>query len=358
MGGGGLLGSVQNEMSDSDLQATARALLSQIGIAGAPTMERLAGGSNNKVFRLDVGGRSFCLKMYFRHAADPRDRLRTEFDFATFAWSKGLRGLPQPLAFDAVLGAGLFEFVAGRRLASTEVDAPAVREIIAFHRALNRYRDEPGAQSLPPASDSCFSVADNIACLDRRLGRLAAIHAGDPLEKDALQIMYQHLAPACSDAKDALIRGAEGQDWAAPLAQSERWLSVSDIGFHNALCSDAGAIRLFDFEYAGWDDPAKTIADLFGQPEVPVPMAFFEPAVAAVASDFAAPERVQARARLLLPLHRLKWCCIVLNEFLPVGGDRRAFAADGEQRERQRVLQLQKARGILASFSEVSAGSP
>lgn len=357
MGGGGLLASVQNEMSISDLQATARVLLSQIGIAGAPTLERLAGGSNNRVFRLDVGGRSFCLKVYFRHAADSRDRLRTEFDFATFAWSNGLRGLPQPLAFDAALGAGLFEFVAGRRLAPAEVDPPAVGEVIAFHRAVNLYRDEPGAQSLPPASDSCFSVADNIACIDRRLGRLAAIHAGGPLERDALQIVHQHLAPACRDAKGALIRGSEEQDRAAPLAQSERWLSVSDIGFHNALRSDSGAIRLLDFEYAGWDDPAKTIADLFGQPEVPVPMAFFEPALAAVARDFAAPERVQARARLLLPLHRLKWCCIVLNEFLPVGVDRRAFAVDGEQRERRRVAQLQKARDILASYSEVS-GSP
>jgi hypothetical protein len=342
-------------MSDPELQATAKALLSQVGIAEVPKLQRITGGSNNRVFRLDAGGCSFCLKVYFRHAADSRDRLRTEFDFASFAWSKGLRGLPQPLAFDAALGAGLFEFVAGRKLAPAEVDAPAVSELIAFHRALNRHRDHPDAQALPPASDSCFSVADNIACIDRRLGRLTAIHADSALERDALQIVRERLAPACSRAKSALIRGAERQDQTVSLAQPERWLSVSDIGFHNALRANTGKIRLLDFEYAGWDDPAKTIADLFGQPEVPVPMAFFEPSLSAVAGDFAAPERMRARARLLLPLHRLKWCCIVLNEFLPVGGDRRAFAADGEERERRRVTQLQKARGILASLSEVSA---
>jgi hypothetical protein len=341
-------------MSDSDIEATARALLSQIGIAEAPTLQRLNGGSNNRVFKLDAGGRAYCLKVYFRHAADSRDRARTEFDFATFAWSKGLHSLPQPLAFDAALGAGLFEFVAGRKLTSAEIDAPAVSGILDFHRGLNVHRDAPGAQHLPPASDSCFSLVDNIACIDRRLGRLTAIPADSALARDALQLVHERLAPACRDAKCALIRGAEGQDLLSPLAQSERWLSVSDIGFHNVLRSNAGAIRLFDFEYAGWDDPAKTIADLFGRPEVPVPMAFFKSTLNAVASDFVCPERVQFRARLLLPLHRLKWCCIVLNEFLPVGGDRRAFAADGEHRERRRAAQLQKARSILASLSEAS----
>ena len=110
-------------MNETDVPAAAQRLLSQIGIDAPPNLERLAGGSNNRVFKVDVGGRAFCLKVYFRHPADSRDRLRTEFDFATFAWTNGVRTLPQPLAFDAAQSAGLFEFVSGRRLTPADVDA-------------------------------------------------------------------------------------------------------------------------------------------------------------------------------------------------------------------------------------------
>ena len=337
-------------MTEIDAQGAAQRLLSQIGVDAPATLERLAGGNNNRVFKVDAGGRAFCLKVYFRHPADSRDRLRTEFDFATFAWKSGARALPQPLAFDAAQSAGLFEFVWGRRLAPTDVDAQAVGDIVAFHRTLNRHRAEPAAAALPSASDSCFSVTDNLACIDRRLNRLAQIVPTTPLAKEALQLVRERLTPACDKAKSALI-SATDQDPTTPLAQSERWLSVSDIGFHNALRGDDGALKLLDFEYAGWDDPAKTMADLFGQPEVPVPKTLFEPSLAAVAADFPEPERLRARVRFLLPVHTLKWCCIVLNDFLPVGSDRRAFAADGEQHEHRLQSQLQKARGILASLS-------
>ena len=39
-------------------------------------------------------------------------------------------------------------------------------------------------------------------------------------------------------------------------------ISPSDFGFHNALRTNTGPV-FFDFEFSGWDDPAKTIIDFF-----------------------------------------------------------------------------------------------
>jgi hypothetical protein len=50
---------------------------------------------------------------------------------------------------------------------------------------------------------------------------------------------------------------------------------------------------------------------------------------------------------LLFPVYQLKWCCIVLNEFLPAGKARREFSEAHLQANRQPEVQLQKARGIL-----------
>ena len=50
-----------------------------------------------------------------------------------------------------------------------------------------------------------------------------------------------------------------------------------------------------------------------------------------------------ARVTLLLPVYRTKWCCIMLNDFLPAGNQRRAFSNPGLQDESRWDKQLEKA---------------
>ena len=45
------------------------------------------------------------------------------------------------------------------------------------------------------------------------------------------------------------------------IDSAERTLSPSDFGFHNALKRSDGRIVFLDFEYFGWDDPAKMTAE-------------------------------------------------------------------------------------------------
>jgi hypothetical protein len=54
------------------------------------------------------------------------------------------------------------------------------------------------------------------------------------------------------------------------------------------------------------------------------------------------------RAALLRPVYRVKWCCIMLNEFLPVGARRRGFALDPREARDRRERQLRGARAALA----------
>src|SRR5262245_12962861 len=102
-----------------------RRLLDAAGIGGAFALTALPGGGNNRVFRARVGSASFLVKSYFRHPADSRDRLGTEYGFVRFAWDHGIRQVPRPYAMDAESGLGLYEFVEGRKLAAGEVDANA-----------------------------------------------------------------------------------------------------------------------------------------------------------------------------------------------------------------------------------------
>ena len=61
-------------------------------------------------------------------------------------------------------------------------------------------------------------------------------------------------------------------DFKKELKSDEKIISPSDFGLHNAKLNRDHRLTFFDFEYAGWDDPAKTIADFFAQPRFPAPL--------------------------------------------------------------------------------------
>ena len=60
-------------------------------------------------------------------------------------------------------------------------------------------------------------------------------------------------------------------DFKRILPKSERCLSPSDFGFHNAICDVNGVYHFVDFEYFGWDDPAKMICDFILHPGMDLP---------------------------------------------------------------------------------------
>ena len=112
-------------------------------------------------------------------------------------------------------------------------------------------------------------------------------------------------------------------------------LSPSDFGFHNALAGHDGKLTFLDFEYAGRDDPAKLASDFFCQPEVPVPLELSSRHFVRRLGDGLEPRRSRAgrAVEILLDAYRIKWTCIILNDFLPLGAARRAFADAGERAE-------------------------
>jgi hypothetical protein len=316
-------------------------LADRAGVGAVLDVVPLAGGANNRVSRLDASAGSFLLKSYFRHPDDPRDRLGAEFGFAQFAWERGVRGLPQPLACEPAAGLGLFEFVRGEKLAAaTNSD---VEQAIAFFRNVNRFRKNAEAAKLPRASESCLSLNDHFHTVSRRVERLAGVEELAEFANGDLLPVWERVQSA---ARSAAALNCLPTDH--PLPFGERGLSPSDFGFHNAIRAADGWLRFFDFEYAGWDDPAKTICDFFCQPAIPAPAEMFERFAWAVAAEFPSAAIHLARAALLLPVYRVKWVCIMLNEFLPVGGRRRAFSGTVEELAERKSLQLAKAKAALA----------
>lgn len=324
-------------------------LMDQAGFRGPFQLYPLAGGSNNRVFRVEIGSSLALLKVYFHDREDTRDRLGAEFAFSSFAWEHGVRTLPQPLALDRANHWGLFEFIPGKKLGVGEVNLEAVETALGFVRGLNRHRAAARTSGLGNASEACFSIADHLRTVHNRVDRLRRIPDAGGIHSDAIRVVEEELVPFWYEIERSAVRRAN--DLALLLdevADEVRCLSPSDFGFHNAIRGDDGLLRFIDFEYSGWDDPAKLVCDFFCQPAVPVPSTYFGRFVDGIVTGMPVPETYRQRIDLLLPVIQVKWCCILLNDFLRVGNGRREFANPAaETAEERKHRQLGKAQRAL-----------
>lgn len=303
------------------------------------------------MFRLElIDGDALILKSYYRDAHDPRDRLGTEWAFLTFAWNKDVRCIPRPIACDAAAGLGLYSLLKGRKLTASAIAGIHVEQAAAFVCAINRGARPRAA--LNPGSEACFSIADHLEKVDQRVARMGTLDPQAPQAEAAAALIANVLIPRWQQVKTGVIEACAtaAVPLDAPIADQEIIASPSDFGFHNALWNDHRGLGFLDFEYAGWDDPAKLAGDFFNCPEIPVPAPYFDLFVDTVCRHLDLGGAARSRMIMLRDVYRLKWACIVLNDFLPHDDARRRFADQGDRAARC-AAQLEKAASLIWTTS-------
>ncbi len=187
------------------------------------------------------------------------------------------------------------------------------------------------------------SMDDYFQITQRRLEKLTQASITTEIEKELSLFLTYELIPQWNLIKKNQYRATGFQD---------RCISPSDFGFHNALIDESNQLIFIDFEYAGWDDPCKTVCDLFCQPKIPVPAHYFPLISQAFASITPHPEACLERMKLIFPVIQMKWCCILLNIFTRVGKDRRVFSHSDEIAHQEK--QLKAAKQLLLKIQEFS----
>jgi len=309
-------------------------------------IEPCASGGNNRVFTVTLPDRKVVAKRYFSHPSDRRDRLQAEYAFLSYAKHAGIRTVPQPIAYDAAMHLGLYEYIDGRRLGNDEIQKKHVEEAAQFFLRLNQASLREAAAYLPAASEACFSVTVHFSLVDRRVERLETIDGGNEVAREARDFA-RVLKSRWVAVKRSIATKIEAAGQVLDEAVADRCISPSDFGFHNVLLGSGGRLFFIDFEYAGWDDPAKMAGDFFSHPGVPVHRRWFDDFVGITMGYSPAAKELEGRTRLLLPVFQVKWCCIILNEFLPESAQRRKFADPSVNQQQRQRIQLDKAIALL-----------
>jgi len=334
----------QNEMVESLAQ-----LLGE-PIAG---IGKIGAGGNSRVYRVDVMGGSFAAKFYFQRTADGRDRLDAEFGSLRFLWDNGIRCIPQPLVADRERQIAIYQYLPGSEIPAEHVIDANIDQLTDFLASLRALAVIPDAALLPLAAEASFSVAGIVDNIRTRFGLLQGVNGEKLIYQDLTQFLHDEFAPALARWESAarIVLGQAAHSADLPLAA--RTLSPSDFGFHNALLGDDGRLSFLDFEYFGWDDPAKMISDFLWHPRSTMADALKDRYVNRLMETFSDLDGLGLRLQAVLPLFGLKWCMILLNEFRPEKLARRRFA-NGSTDEIDTVLvtQLAKARNTLARVEQ------
>jgi hypothetical protein len=334
-------------LSSLSPEQMAERLLKSAGWPQAIRIQEFPGGRNNRVFRVETQKGECLLKLYFRDPSDSRDRLGHEYGFLEACRGVGIEALSKPLAKDSENGAALYEFIKGSR-----VEAVGSTEILLaaqFIEKINQHRENKMFRALPNAAEACFSFKEHVGSVDRRIDRLTQMESASPLDREARFWVEKELIPGWKKIREQIVRE---KDLEKELDQAMRIISPSDFGFHNSLRKEDGSLVFLDFEYAGWDDPAKLVCDLANQPDRPLSLKEAEPFSSSLLSWLGEADFWRSRFRILAPLYQVKWACIVLNDFLPFGRNRRKFQKDGDSEKYRKKKQWGKATEMLERAQE------
>lgn len=282
---------------------------------GYAVEDRIVGGRNNRIFKVRGATGPAALKNYYRGASDHRDRFSAERSCYSLAAKAGVSA-PQWLDSDDKLGVSLLDWINGTSLGADvgEAEADAAAEFL-----LKLNRPAPSRADFPhKASEACFSVDEHIRLLHNRIAKLKeSAPASTALEDFVRADLSTFFAQVCE-----MLPRQENAEFSH--ARHEPLFSPGDFGLHNAMRRDDGVIVFFDFEYSGWDDPVKTVADVFLQPEKPLAWECL-PRFCARLEDWSGLER---RVRVWLPFFAVKWAVILLGPVAKSVAERRRFAGE------------------------------
>ena len=332
--------------SESEVCQVVRANFPLLGNVKA---EHLSGRGNSRVYKL-ISEREadYFLKIYPDLQIDPRPRLETEFT-ACKVLTDRFYPVVERVAADEHLGWGIYGWISG-----DPIETPDEQFLICAAEFIQRLyldsRSGDGFNQFHEASEACLSGSEINRQIQNRLQKLQAVDS-----KELNNFLNQDLIPLV-EAKVQFAMHACGRIFETILDRSLQIPSPSDFGSHNALRDGVGRISFIDFEYFGWDDPVKLVSDFYWHPGMSLSADLRKKWIVNSLKIFRQDKTFSHRLNAYLPLYGLRWCLIILNEFLKVGADRRSYA-DATKAEILvdiRSRQLCKAKLLLQTIKELT----
>lgn len=275
----------------------------------AETLVQLRGGINNHVLRCGSLGGYWVIKGYPALQSTKRDRMQAEVEFLRYSHLVAPGRVPKLIAVDNDRRCVVLEHIAGE--AYPEGKPPPIKDLqagVEFFQRLNANLNLASEMIRLDAAEGFLSLREHMSNVRERLNAMSTDQLPAALRARAVRLLRQldGKAEQVQIKLEAEINSCAVED---ALDPENRCVSPSDFGFHNAIKTVEG-VTFIDFEFAGWDDPAKAAADFLLQPRIPISRDCHP----GLSDCFANEDPITIiRFKALLPILRLKWACIILS---------------------------------------------
>ena len=310
-------------------------------------------GGNSALYKLFFPQKVYKLKFYPIDVE--HDRLLSEINANNILQKINKNNFSKMLKFDRDLGYALYEWHSGKKIVQ-----PTLKDIdfaINFIKALNKIKMKNFSKKINFSKDSCLNVIEIKKRIELKIKTLDRAKKKNLRLKKFLQKKFKPLLKKifiyCKkkwEMKKGFFDNIERKD------QS---LCPMDFGFHNCIKKENKLI-FFDFEYFGWDDPARLISDFIYHPRMKLTNYQVKYWIDKTCHFYG--HTTKKRFNLVRYLHGLFWCLILLNDFVDKDWAKRVFANRNKKIFRNSVLhnQLEKAEKLFEKinfqFNEIKNG--
>ena len=160
-------------------------------------------------------------------------------------------------------------------------------------------------------NDQAFDLA-SAACISGKmieeqiLDRFQKISNVAPLYPNLQIFLEKKLAISIEEMLNFAKKNWPGE-FSSILPRVDQLLSPSDFGFHNVIKTKQG-LQFIDFEYFGWDDPAKLTSDFLLHPGMSLTKKQKKLWVDNMISIFSSDKFFNQRLKMSYSLYGLCWC--------------------------------------------------
>ena len=306
------------------------------------SIEKLKGRGNSAIYKLHLFNKNkLALKIY--PEISYHDRLKSEFKSTEIFKELNIKNVQRPVAFNTLLDVASYDWIDGDSFSTYGVKE--LEASLSFLRTLHENSHAKQFTNFPMAADSCLKGLDIEKQIQRRLSQLDLLSVeGSELE----QFLTNEFKPIAQEIISwSKFSWPIHPSYIESIQKDKLILSPSDFGFHNSLRSQNENLIFHDFEYFGWDDPAKLISDFSHHAAMNLSKEIEEFWFQESAKIYG--HELIDRLRAVWPLHGLNWCLIILNEFKEDVWERRCSADNEKKWHRKEILSVQliKARKKL-----------
>lgn len=245
---------------DKDLLNTLEETLQKILIFNLENYTAIPGGSSNKLFRLEsTNGQQLLLKIYHN---DTRQRLTREFSAIQFLNKQEFKQIPKAYLKNDQYNFGVYSYEQGGNKSDKDISVNDIKLVAEFIASIHMMKKSAITTTFLPAYMACLSLQDYVNnCLFRLDKYVEHVHSDDIHEKVQQFHQKTHAEQAIRELLNNTLKNFTEEQVNQPLSDEEQRLSPVDCGPHNMLFKDNGDIVFLDFEFFGWDDPMREIAD-------------------------------------------------------------------------------------------------